>query len=652
MANPFDQFDQQPEQSTVLANPFDQFDNNSYITEPSLIDSVTKGVKNYITGQANVGAGMVRGAGSIGATLLTPVDAAARALGIENDFIGRTDRRKQMDEALRTLGADTESSEFALGKFGGEMAGTAGAGGVLSKLLKPVIGVAAPKLLSAIESGGFSLGAPAAKTVIGKAGDLGLRAVGGGTAGGVYAGAVDPENAGTGVMIGAGLPIGVRAATPAFGALKDIVMPLLGKKGVTHAAARVVRDAAGDRLDDVTQYLKHAEMGETAAQAAAPAGSTELSALQRIVQRKADPSGFRDIRIAEEGRIGQMWDDLNKKLWPLGKKELETANVAGTVGKKLQSEADTLSDVALSKIEDVRRFGAAGQRADALAQSWYPVSGMPRTPGRYSYADELSKRAEGVVSKSADESRLFGEAARFKQMQADSLAAHGLRPLKSDSIVSSINAKLNVPGQRESKVVKATLNDLKERINAASTDGVLDAHDLYTIRKEIGDSVQKFAKENQNWDKRLTSGLEKSIQGTIDDAIERAGGSRWKEYLRKYSEGADKINARVMRSEDARKMASEGMTRARDIAGMDEMPISLPNLLSRPMMIINSVLRKTQGIGSEKTTAEIARLMQNPRELAAVMKVAAPSERAELMKIIAGRGIYIAGSQAANGETQ
>ena len=160
----------------------------------------------------NVLAGAVRGAGSIGATLLTPVDAAARALGVENEYIGRTDRRQAMDEALRGLGADTESTAVGAGKLGSEIAGTAAAGGILGKVLKPAIGAVAPKLLSAVESGGFSLGAPAAKTFLGKAGDMATRMAGGAAVGGAAAGLVDPEAAGTGAAIGAALPPSIKAA--------------------------------------------------------------------------------------------------------------------------------------------------------------------------------------------------------------------------------------------------------------------------------------------------------------------------------------------------------------------------------------------------------------------------------------------------------
>lgn len=217
MANPFDQFDTKPEQNTVQANPFNQFD---AIKEPSFIGGVAQGAGDVL-------AGAVRGAGSIGATLLTPVDAAFRAAGVENEWVGRTDRRQAMDEALKTVGADTESTAFGAGKLGTEIAGTAAAGGVLGKVLKPAIGAVAPKLLSAIETGGFSLGAPAAKTFLGKVGDMATRMAGGAAVGGTAAGMVDPEQAMAGAAIGGAMPPAIKAA-----GLTGSALGWVGKKAI------------------------------------------------------------------------------------------------------------------------------------------------------------------------------------------------------------------------------------------------------------------------------------------------------------------------------------------------------------------------------------------------------------------------------------
>lgn len=139
----------------------------------------------------NLAAGALRGAGSIGATLLTPVDAAARAMGIQNDLIGRTDRREAMDKGLQLMGADPESIAYSIGKIGMETAGTVGLGGALARGLS-----FAPKLASAVASGGIS--APGANLL--------TRAVGGAITGGATAGLVNPEDAGLGAMIGGALP--------------------------------------------------------------------------------------------------------------------------------------------------------------------------------------------------------------------------------------------------------------------------------------------------------------------------------------------------------------------------------------------------------------------------------------------------------------
>ena len=72
---------------------------------------------------ADTFAGALRGAGSIGATLLRPFESAP-----EN-----ATRRTSMDEALQGLGADPSSSQYKTAKLGTEMAGTWGIGGGLGR---------------------------------------------------------------------------------------------------------------------------------------------------------------------------------------------------------------------------------------------------------------------------------------------------------------------------------------------------------------------------------------------------------------------------------------------------------------------------------------------------------------------------------------
>lgn len=257
--------------------------------ETSLLDNVKQGAGNLV-------AGAVRGAGSIGATLLTPIDAAARALGVQNGWIGRADRRQAMDEGLHSMGADPDSLLFGAGKIGAEIAGTAGAGGLVENGIRaaaPVARAVAPsvanalsqssrasQLLEAIASGGFKTGAPAATNALSKMIDLGIRSGGGAVTGGLSSGLVDPEYAGTGAAIGAAMPPLALVA----GKTGQYVGGLT-KKGGERNAVNKIADAIGPNnitqaVGDIqTYYPKGAENIPVSS-----AGVTKLPELARLEQ--------------------------------------------------------------------------------------------------------------------------------------------------------------------------------------------------------------------------------------------------------------------------------------------------------------------------------------------------------------------------------
>jgi hypothetical protein len=171
--------------------------------EPSTLDKFKQGA-------GNLAAGAVRGAGSIGATLLAPIDMAKDALaGKGLSLEANRQRRTDMDSALQGMGAEPDSWMYQGGKLAGEIAGTAGAGGVLANGvraagatralsgLEPVVnGVA-----RGLETGGFRVG-ELAGTGLGAATRLGTGAATGAAA----AGLVNPSDAGFGALIGGALP--------------------------------------------------------------------------------------------------------------------------------------------------------------------------------------------------------------------------------------------------------------------------------------------------------------------------------------------------------------------------------------------------------------------------------------------------------------
>jgi hypothetical protein len=88
-----------------------------------------------------------------------------------------------------------------LARFGGNIAATAPAVTALGGAVAPML----PRLGSAIRSGGMTTGA-APVGAAARAGDMGIRMAGGAVGGGVAAGMVNPDDVGTGAVIGALAP--------------------------------------------------------------------------------------------------------------------------------------------------------------------------------------------------------------------------------------------------------------------------------------------------------------------------------------------------------------------------------------------------------------------------------------------------------------
>lgn len=173
---------------------------------------IARGQPEESSTMKNVGAGLVRGAGAIGSTILAPVDYAMDvALGKEGKLSRHEQRVADLDRASKELfGANPEALSFQLGKLGYELPATAGVGGGLAKIAEaiPAVAKAAPGLIEALRTGGFATGQKAAPLLsVEGAKQLGTRGLGGAVTGGASAALVNPEDAGFGTVIGGALPV-------------------------------------------------------------------------------------------------------------------------------------------------------------------------------------------------------------------------------------------------------------------------------------------------------------------------------------------------------------------------------------------------------------------------------------------------------------
>ena len=327
-------------------------------------------------------AGAVRGAGSIGATILAPFDWLANQAGIENSFIGRKDRRQAMDEGLQTMGANPESLAYQTGKFGAEVAGTAGVGSAIAKA--PIIAKAAPQFANALRSGGLGKNIPMLPKV-----------AGGAVAGGAMSGAINPQEAGVGAIIGGALPV---ASNVANYAATNVVKPV---------AKRVMQSAVKPTIEQLRK------------------GEAQV-AIDTLLDYGISPTekGVEQLRT--------IIDDINRDISGkvAGSKALidknDVLNYLTDVNSKFANQVSPTSDLsAISGIADdfINHPVATGQKltvpmAQQLKQGTYKAlkgkygeAGSAATEAQKGLArglkEEIGKAVPEIVPLNAEEARLL-----------------------------------------------------------------------------------------------------------------------------------------------------------------------------------------------------------------------------------------------------
>lgn len=142
------------------------------------------------------------------------------------------------------------------------------------------------------------------------------------------------EQVGIGAGLGTLIPGTFELGRAGLKGIRNVIDPIL-PGGIDRAAGRTLREAAGEKFDDVLNWLRtNAQLTSgakpTAAEAAAPAGSAEFSALQRIAEAKR-PTQFSDIGAAQEAaRQGAI------KSFGADKAALETAKQARKAAAKVE----------------------------------------------------------------------------------------------------------------------------------------------------------------------------------------------------------------------------------------------------------------------------------------------------------------------------
>jgi hypothetical protein len=498
------------------------------------------------------------------------------------------------------------------------------------------------------------------------------------------------QQIGIGAAFGGLLSGGIESASKVSKVLKDVFQPVT-QEGRTKALREYINKLTGDKKDEIVQALRQSDelvtgARPTAAEAVADIPeATALAAYQqnlatapargisaRFAGREAEQEAARIAALrtvgGDEAALAAAQAQRTAVTAPMREEALAQSNIAGQMMPRLEDEI-------ASRFASKGRALQVGGRLETEAAQQQQLQNFDRVLGNL----EGAATAKNVAAQRQAE-------ASFKKLQLESIAQNGFYPLRTSPIIEKIDSVLTTPGIRASDLAQQTLSSVREKLAGLSdTRGVIDSRDLYTVRKEIGNTIKTLSRETGNFDDKLVARLDTNLKSYIDNAIESAGGTDWKKYLKTYEQASTKINqmeigqaleqklqtslgdkqragvfatavenaaqtikkstgqARFKKLEDVlepkqiaivnrvladvqRKAKAEALATKSRVIGAET--AELPNLLNRAALLTNTVLKAVKKDATEEINKMAAEMMLDPRKLAAFIE-GVPAKQSE-----------------------
>jgi hypothetical protein len=490
------------------------------------------------------------------------------------DLGGRLRRASQgeLDKSLSTYQpfVRTNPTTAEVGRVGGQIIGLVAPAGAVAKPLQ-LTGKVIPKIApvtTALASSGFATGVKTA-TPLARAMDAALRVTGGATAG-VTTSAVLGQQIDEGGAVGAAVAmiplVGRYGAGPVWDMLK-------GRIGETRAA-KVFRQALGSNVEAAREAFRKGGKG-TPAQILARIGidADTFFATGELVAKSGSGTGVLDdiargqeaarqatldaaaggvSREASRRAAGTQRAVTTEQAVPIMKETLEGVNVNTRNAMAAQQEATAARQLASAETDDARRLLAANDRSAALIRE----SGL-RLPADIKRQREIVAGLERFGGEAAERGLEAGAVARSAEQRLADLSAAGVKPL--DPNVLSGRLRQMATAERANPEKAGILNGFADQIDdlATQNNGILDAFDLYELRKDAGGIVERLLSGRApDAIRKRTAEVIGAFRPLVDDAIKTAGGARWKEYFDTFSTGMDEAR-RIELSDFARKLATD-----------------------------------------------------------------------------------------------
>lgn len=503
-----------------------------------------------------------------------PIEVGLNALGLGGDAGQRERGKFRLRESEKRFPMTTGA-----GKITGEIAATAPlitsggglitAGGTRLATVAPRAAPVVQRFGQAVSSGGIGVQAPT------RTGRVGLKVAGGGTAGAAGA-ALTGQDVTEGALFGAGVPV------------LGSVLKRLGGKAVDLTrlpavkAGQIIREALGKDVDAARAAFNalSADDQRLAQQVLIDAGvePSPFFGIGSIVAREIDPdtpaailarqAAEREARMAaisggetataRRGAIDVERRAVNELTGPARDEALARANIAG----KTVPAAEALAAAARQRADEITASGFVPRMRGLEERAGEQAAIMGGKPALFPDMERIqqTRGIAGAAGQRADEAMaaqigLRGVARDMEDVVAD-LAAEGMTPLRVGPIVQQLRSMAAQPGTRADKLQRTTLTRLATELEGlADPSGVIDARDLYQIRKtglnDIVDRLLGSRAQPSSGTKERTATLLTSLRPMIDDAIEGAGGTNWKDYLVRTRQGFETVNRQELSARGA-----------------------------------------------------------------------------------------------------
>lgn len=285
-------------------------------------------------------------------------------------------------------------------------------------------------------------------------------------------------------------------------------------------AATIARNALGPDMPAVLNALKSSQgQNVTAGQAVADINSPTFQALM-------DRAVSRDPRFMEALKASQG--------------EISVNALAKLAGGTTATETRAATEAAKSNLNAI----TSPMRETAISGA---------NLGKYVADEAASRQANdlavlvGTGSK-IDPAQFLAQATGAEK----ALRSAGVKPLEGTSLADKIASIPNNPQFAANDLVEGSTQQVADAIRKwTAGNGVIDANALEAIRKNaVNAAIAKLRPgADATTQRNLAAGVLSKIKPAIDDAIESAGGTGWRDYLSTHAKGMQKINEQKLTGE-------------------------------------------------------------------------------------------------------